>query len=228
MRPVKILYAESDAEHAYLTAYNLRQNNYDVTQCSDGISCLETFRNEPFDVCILDLVLSGMDGTRVSEAMRKTHPAIPVCFLFPTENSRRPKQKNHQSEILVKPFSVDELILKIEMLLLRSKNPVGSGSTMYSIGRLLFNSSSCLLYNGREKIILTPREAELLKFFLDNKERVLKRDQILAALWGHDDYFMGRNLDEFIARLRRILSDEKHVHIEKLNGIGFRYSEKAI
>ena len=228
MRPVKILYAESDAAHAYLTAYNLGQNNYEVTQCSDGVSCLETFRSEPFDVCILDLVLPGMDGTRVSEAMRKTHPAIPVCFLSSTEDARRPKTKILQSDLLIKPFSVDELILKIEMLLARSKNPVGGGSALYSIGRLLFNSSSCLLYNGREKIILTPREAELLKFFLDNKERVLKRDQILTALWGHDDYFMGRSLDEFIGRLRKILSDEKHVHIEKLHGIGFRYSEKTV
>jgi DNA-binding response OmpR family regulator len=228
MRPVKILYAESDADHAYLTGYNLEQNNYDVTQCSDGETCLEAFRNESFDVCIIDLVLPKMDGVQVSTAIRKINPSIPLCFLSANNATwRATKLKARDAAYLVKPFSIDELTLKIEMLLVRAKLLVGAGSAVYMIGKFLFNSNSCLLYNEREKIALTPREAELLKYFLDNKERVLKREQILTALWGHDDYFMGRNLDEFIGRLRRILSEEKHVHIEKLHNIGFRYSEKA-
>ena len=96
--------------------------------------------------------------------------------------------------------------------------------SVYEIGKYQFDTKNFILFNEEEKVGLTQREAELLKLFLDNKNLVLKREQILTALWGTDDYFMGRSLDVFISRLRKILSNEKGISIENLHGIGFRFS----
>lgn len=228
MRPVKILYAEDDVTLAYLTKDNLEQNHYEVTHCYDGHSCLEAFKSETFDICILDIMLPNMDGFELTVAMRKLNPDIPIFFLSSKilKEDKIKGLKLGADDYLVKPFSIEELLLKIEIFLTRSKKNISPERTVYPIGKFLFNTNSYLLYNEREKIGLTQREAELLEYFIDNKERVLKREQILTALWGHDDYFMGRSLDVFISRLRKILSDEKSVQIENLHGIGFRYSEK--
>ena len=126
-------------------------------------------------------------------------------------------------DYLVKPFSIEELLLKIEIFLKRSQKKEKLESAPYQIGKYTFDTKNYLLWNASEKIKLTQRESELLKLFLDNKNVVLKREEILTALWGDDDYFMGRSLDVFISRLRKILANEPGISIENLHGIGFRF-----
>lgn len=224
---VKILYAEDDETLAFLTKDNLEQNSYEVMHCSDGRTCFEVFKKEIFDICILDIMLPKMDGFELTMAMRKLNPDIPILFLSSKilKEDRIKGLKLGADDYLVKPFSIEELLLKIEIFLKRSKKSNIADQTLYKIGKYDFNSNSYSLHHKSEKITLTQRESDLLKFFLDNKNEVLKREQILKALWGTDDYFMGRSLDVFISRLRKILSSEKTISIENLHGIGFRFLE---
>jgi len=127
-------------------------------------------------------------------------------------------------DYLVKPFSIEELLLKIEVFLKRSHKNTIIDKSIYTVGNYQFDSKNYLVFNDVEKISLTQRESDLLKLFLDNKNVVLKREEILKSLWGDDDYFMGRSLDVFISRLRKILAHEKGIAIENLHGIGFKFT----
>jgi DNA-binding response OmpR family regulator len=130
-------------------------------------------------------------------------------------------------DYLVKPFSMEELLLKIEIFLARSKKQA-TAVHHYTVGKFRFDPAEYLLSGETERISLTQRESELLRLFLENRNRVLKREQILTALWGDDSYFMGRSLDVFISRLRKLLANEKGISIENLHGVGFKFTEKQI
>lgn len=226
MKQFKILYTEDDETLAFLTKDNLEQNNYEVIHCCDGKSGLETFKKENFDICILDIMMPKMDGFELASEIRKTDTDVPIIFLSAKtlKEDRIKGLRLGADDYLVKPFSIEELMLKIEIFLKRSNKNNKVEKSVYEIGKYQFDTKNFILFNQNEKIGLTQREAELLKLFLDNKNLVLKREQILTALWGTDDYFMGRSLDVFISRLRKILTNEEGITIENLHGIGFRFS----
>ncbi|SEN85227.1 DNA-binding response regulator, OmpR family, contains REC and winged-helix (wHTH) domain [Flavobacterium sp. CF108] len=226
MKNFKILYTEDDETLAFLTKDNLEQNNYEVVHCTNGKSGLETFKDEDFDICIFDIMMPKMDGFELAEEVRKIDTDVPIIFLSAKtlKEDRIKGLRLGADDYLVKPFSIEELILKIEVFLKRSQKNNKVEKSVYEIGKYQFDTKNFILFNEEEKVGLTQREAELLKLFLDNKNLVLKREQILTALWGTDDYFMGRSLDVFISRLRKILSNEKGISIENLHGIGFRFS----
>jgi len=225
MSKAKILYAEDDETLAFLTKDNLEQNGYDVWHCSDGNSCLETFKNEDFDVCILDIMMPKMDGFELATAIRAINTDVPVIFLSAKtlKEDRIKGLRLGADDYLVKPFSIEELLLKIEIFLKRSQKTITTTNTLFLIGTFQFDSSNFQIFNTDEKISLTQRESELLKFFIEHKNVVLKREQILKSVWGDDDYFMGRSLDVFISRLRKIFSNEEGIAIENLHGIGFKF-----
>ena len=224
MNNIKILYAEDDETLAYLTKDNLEQSGYDIFHFSDGNSCLENFKKENFDICILDIMMPKMDGFELATEIRKLNSNIPIIFLS-AKTLKEDKLRGLRlgaDDYLVKPFSIEELTLKIEIFLKRANNNVFKQENRYSIGKYAFDPDNFLIYSDTEKINLTQRESELLKLFLENKNTVLKREEILKSLWGDDDYFMGRSLDVFISRLRKILANEKKISIENLHGIGFK------
>ncbi|WET01583.1 response regulator transcription factor [Flavobacterium sp. YJ01] len=226
MRNFKILYAEDDETLAFLTKDNLEQNNYEVIHCSDGKSALKIFEEEEFDICIFDIMMPKMDGFELAEAIRKIDVDVPIIFLSAKtlKEDRIKGLRLGADDYLVKPFSIEELLLKIEIFLKRSQKNIPAAKTIYEVGKYQFDTKNFILFNEEEKVGLTQREAELLKLFLDHKNSVLKREQILTSLWGTDDYFMGRSLDVFISRLRKILANEEGISIENLHGIGFRFS----
>ncbi|MEO8535289.1 MAG: response regulator transcription factor [Flavobacterium sp.] len=226
MKHFKILYAEDDETLAFLTKDNLEQNNYDVTHCSNGKLSLEAFKEEDFDICILDIMMPKMDGFELATEIRKIDIDVPIIFLSAKtlKEDRIKGLRLGADDYLVKPFSIEELLLKIEIFLKRSQKNNSVKKAVYEIGKYQFDTQNFILFNETEKISLTQREAELLKLFVDNKNLVLKRQQILTSLWGDDDYFMGRSLDVFISRLRKILVNEKGISIENLHGIGFRFT----
>lgn len=226
MKQFKILYTEDDETLAFLTKDNLEQNNYEVIHCSDGKLGLETFKKENFDICIFDIMMPKMDGFELATEIRKANTDIPIIFLSAKtlKEDRIKGLRLGADDYLVKPFSIEELLLKIEIFLKRSQKSIPSEKSVYEIGKYQFDINNFILFNESEKITLTQREAELLRLFLDNKNSVLKREQILTSLWGTDDYFMGRSLDVFISRLRKILANESGISIENLHGIGFRFS----
>jgi len=226
MKQFKILYTEDDETLAFLTKDNLEQNNYEVIHCCDGKLGLETFKKENFDICILDIMMPKIDGFELASEIRKINIDIPIIFLSAKtlKEDRIKGLRLGADDYLVKPFSIEELLLKIEIFLKRSQKNTPIEKAVYEIGKYQFDINNFILFNENEKISLTQREAELLKLFLDNKNSVLKREQILTSLWGTDDYFMGRSLDVFISRLRKILINEQGISIENLHGIGFRFS----
>ena len=226
MQKYKILYAEDDETIGYLTKDNLDQN-YEVSLCTDGEMAFEKFNSTSFDICILDIMLPKMDGFELAEKIRKANTEIPILFLSAKilKEDRIKGLKIGADDYLTKPFSIEELNLKIEIFLKRSNKKVETVSTIYKLGNYQFDSTNFLIFNSLEKIALTQRESDLLKLFLNNKNSILKREDILKALWGDDDYFMGRSLDVFISRLRKIIANEKGLSIENQHGIGFRFVE---
>ncbi|PBQ31231.1 DNA-binding response regulator [Sphingobacteriaceae bacterium] len=228
MTPIKILYAEDDETLAYLTKDNLEQSQYQVTHCTDGVSCYEVFKQEKFDLCIFDIMLPKMDGFELTTEIRKINPDVPILFLSSKilKEDRIKGLRLGADDYLVKPFSIEELLLKMEIFLTRSKKTGGPDKSFYPVGSYQFNALNYSLNRENDKVSLTQREAQLLKLFLDNPDTVLKREEILKKLWGNDDYFLGRSLDVFISRLRKILAKDKAISIENLHGIGFRFSDK--
>lgn len=224
----KILYAEDDETLAFLTKDNLEQQGFEVVHCADGSLCLDQFKQQRFDLCILDIMLPKMDGFDLAAAIRKADADVPIIFLSAKtlKEDRLKGLRLGADDYLVKPFSIEELILKIEIFLKRSAKKVPE-KKCYTVGRFQFDSENLTISTGSEKITLTQRESELLKLFIDNKNRVLKREEILKSLWGDDDYFMGRSLDVFISRLRKILANEKGIAIENQHGVGFRFTMEA-
>lgn len=225
MTKYKILYAEDDETLAFLTKDNL-ESHYEVTHCTDGEQCLNTFKSEHFDLCILDIMMPKMDGFELAEKIRQLNSDIPILFLSAKtlKEDRIKGLRLGADDYLVKPFSIEELLLKIEIFLKRSQKYTPVEKVIYTVGKYQFDHKNYLVFTDSEKISLTQREAELLKLFLDNKNVVMKREEILKSLWGNDDYFMGRSLDVFISRLRKILANEKGITIENLHGIGFKFN----
>jgi DNA-binding response OmpR family regulator len=173
-------------------------------------------------------MLPKKDGFELATEIRKRNSDIPIIFLSAKtlKEDRLKGLRLGADDYLVKPFSIEELVLKIEIFLKRSQKQISAPKTIYTVGKYHFDSQNFIVYSDAEKISLTQRESDLLRFFLDHKNVVLKREEILKSLWGDDDYFMGRSLDVFISRLRKILADEDEISIENLHGIGFRFNVK--
>jgi DNA-binding response OmpR family regulator len=224
MKKYKILYAEDDETLAFLTKDNLLQQGYDLDHFANGRLCLDAFAKTKYDICILDIMLPGLDGFDIATAIRNADHEIPIIFLS-AKTLKEDKLKGLRigaDDYLVKPFSMEELVLKIEMFISRSKKSTHGTKSVYTIGTFQFDPANFLLLHQNKQIELTQKEAALLQYFIDHKNKVLKREQILTAIWGQDDYFFGRSLDVFISRLRKIFAADNSVKIETLHGIGFK------
>lgn len=226
MEKSKILYAEDDETIAFLIQDSL-ENFYEIKRFSNGKSALEAFHNEQFNICLLDIMMPEMNGFDLAEKIREKNSEVPIIFTSAKalKEDRIKGLKIGADDYLVKPFSIEELILKIEVFLKRSKKTETLPQN-FTVGKYSFDPKNYTLNDGSNTVTLTQRESELLFFFIRNKNTVLKRQDILKAIWGDDDYFMGRSLDVFISRLRKVLADEEHLTIENIHGIGFRFSEK--
>jgi DNA-binding response OmpR family regulator len=224
----KILYVEDDETLAYLTKDSLEMNNYIVSHFADGETAIENFAAEAYDICVLDIMVPKKDGFEIAKVIRQQNNEIPIIFLSAKtlKEDRIMGLKIGADDYLVKPFSIEELILKLEIFLRRSKKNTIE-SKIYTVGKYTFDAINYEVSLENEKTTLTLREADLLKLFIQQPNKVLKREEILKSLWGTDDYFMGRSLDVFISRLRKILAKDTNIVIENLHGIGFRFSDKS-
>lgn len=226
MEKSKILYAEDDQTIAFLIQDSL-ENYYEINHYSDGKSALNAFNMESFDICLLDIMMPELNGFELAQQIRDKNSEIPIIFLSAKalKEDRIKGLKIGADDYLVKPFSIEELILKIEVFLKRSKKTDNS-QTQYKVGKYNFDPKNYTLTDNQNTTTLTQRESELLLYFIRNKNTVLKRQDILKVVWGDDDYFMGRSLDVFISRLRKVFANQENIVIENLHGIGFRFSEK--
>lgn len=223
----KILYVEDDETLAFVTRDNLELNNFEVIHFASGEKVMNDFIAQQYDICVLDIMVPQKDGFELAAAIRKINNEIPIIFLSAKtlKEDRIKGLKTGADDYLVKPFSIEELVLKIDIFLRRSKK-THSVQQFFETGQFTFDAFNYELSLGDEKTTLTQREADLLKLFIRHPNQVLKREDILKTIWGDDDYFMGRSLDVFISRLRKILAKDKSIQIENLHSIGFKYSER--
>jgi DNA-binding response OmpR family regulator len=223
MKNTSILYVEDDPNLAFITRYNLESRGYTVLHCEGGNQALGMFLKGNVHLCILDVMLPEMDGFTLASRIRMHDKEVPIIFLT-VKSLLEDKITGLQTgadDYLTKPFHMEELILKIEVFLRRSAVKQVK-NTPFSIGDFYFDFDNLLLKNGAEECQLTLKEAELLRFLILNKNKVIKREEILSAIWGNDDYFLGRSLDVFISRLRKYLSREDRIKIENIHSVGFR------
>lgn len=219
----RILYVEDDETLSFVTKDNLELHGYEVDHYMDGESAVDAFYAGHYDLCILDVMLPKMDGFSIAEKIRASDPNVPILFL--TAKSMKEDRihglKIGADDYITKPFSIEELILKIEVFLRRKFVSV-SLNDIYKVGNFQFDYRNLTLSLSDDKRNLTQKEADLLKMLLDHKNNVVKRGVILEKLWGEDDYFLGRSMDVFISRLRKYLSGDPKIKLDNIHGVGFK------
>lgn len=228
---VKLLLVEDDDALRFIVKDNLKQNNYLVDVAENGQEAIELFKKNSYHLIILDVMLPKIDGFKVAEHIRKTNQDIPIIFL--TARSMTEDKITGLTiggdDYIPKPFSMEELLLKIKIFLKRSNNIAGGKpetSKSKNIGRFIFIPDELTLSLDGEPRKLTIKEMELIKYFAQNTNKVLNRNDILERVWGSNDYFLGRSLDVFISRLRKYFKPDPNIKIVNLHGIGFRFSVK--
>ena len=224
MEGSKILYVEDDEALSFVTKDNLELQGFVVSHFSDGKNALDAFREDNFDLCILDVMLPEIDGFTIAKEIRARDNSIPIIFL--TAKSLK-EDKIHglrlgADDYITKPYSIEELILKIKVFLRRKNVLHGVQVDTFRMGHYMFDSKNLRLSIGENSRDLTHRESELLKLMVQNKNEVVKRSTILEKIWGEDDYFLGRSLDVFISRLRKYLKEDPALKIENIHSVGFR------
>lgn len=224
----KILLVEDDDALRFIVKDNLEQRNYQVSVAENGEVALNLFKEQKFDLILLDVMLPKIDGFQVAQKIRKTDEQTPIIFL--TARSMTEDKITGLTiggdDYIPKPFSMEELLLKIKIFLKRSQSqPVSrENSKQFTIGKYLFQPDDLTLSLNSEIRTLTMKEAELIRFFAENANKVLSRYEILEKVWGSNDYFLGRSLDVFISRLRKYFNEDPGIRITNLHGIGFRFS----
>ena len=218
MTPARILFVEDDVNLGFVIRDTLETVPFDVVHCTNGADAWAAFQARPFDVCLLDIMLPQSNGFALARQIRAVNQHVPILFLSALANKddRLQGLRLGADDYLTKPFSIEELILKINVFLRRTNvtQPIPLPTT------LLNQQNLTLSINGHTQV-LTNREADVLAYLLDRPNMLVRRDELLRAVWGDDDYFMGRSLDVFISRLRKRLVQDPTIRIDNVHGVGF-------
>lgn len=225
----KILLVEDDPNLSAVLCDYLEMIGYSTTLAADGDEGLIAYNKGQFDLCILDVMLPRKDGFSLAADIRKINEQIPIVFLtaLNQNDDRISGFRAGCDDYITKPFSSEELALRIEAILKRCMNRgMRPQNSIINIGKYSFDSTNLLLtLNGSEQK-LTPKEASLLKLLCSYRNNLLPRDTALKEIWGDSDYFIGRSMDVFIARLRKYLSHDPDVVIQNVHGSGFKLEVK--
>ena len=228
----KILLVEDDQTLNFIVKDNLEQNGFKVISAYDGESAIKVFKSEKFALCLLDVMLPKKDGFTLAKEIRELDDHVPIIFLTARSmtEDRIAGLTLGGDDYITKPFSMEELLLKIRIFLKRTLQPQSSSTDKinYKVGKFNFYFDSLILESDEDRKTLTYKEAELLRYFCDNPNKVLSRSDILIQVWGSDDYYLGRSLDVFISRLRKYLISDDSIKILNLHGIGFRFNASTI
>lgn len=233
----KILFVEDEIDLGNVVKQYLQLMNFEVDLKTTAEEALETFKQRPayYDLLITDIQLPGMDGFEFAGEVKKADESIPFLFLT-ARNEKKDRiagLKLGADDYINKPFDIDELVLRVTNIIRRNSKTTPAeageerGSTL-KIGDIIFRKDvfKISVGNSGKSISLTVREANLLEYMYQNKNAVIRREDILIQLWGENDYFLGRSLDVFISRLRKLLAESKKVKIENVYGVGFIFSVK--
>lgn len=220
----RILLVEDDVNLSTVLADYFELLGYETIMASDGEEGLHIFLQRNFDLCILDVMMPRKDGFTLAREIKEKDKAIPIIFLTAKglEEDRIQGFRSGCDDYIIKPFSSQELSLRIKALLKRCylRNDE-SKFQIYFIGRYIFDTQKHILSIEDKKLKLTHKEAELLQILCENKNNLVTRETALRKVWGHNDYFLGRSMDVFIARLRKYLKDDSNVCINTVHGQGF-------
>ena len=222
----RVLLVEDDPNLGNLLLEYLQAKEYDTTLATNGKEGLTQFKNNVFDVCIFDVMMPVMDGFTLAREVRKLDTETPIVFL----TAKSMKEDTIEGfnaggdDYLTKPFSMEELLLRLKAILRRTKNQTltNSDQNNFEVGEYKFDFNLQKLEVGRKAQKLTTREAELLKLLCINVNDVLDRTFALKSIWHDDNYFNGRSMDVYIAKLRKYLREDPNLEIVNVHGKGFK------
>lgn len=221
---MKVLIAEDDRDFGNILQQYISISGFDVTLGRDGLEAWELFGQDKPDICVFDVMMPEMDGFTLAEKVKAAAPDMPVIFL--TAKSLKEDivrgLKIGADDYITKPFDPEVLILRINNILKRAYSNTNDD---YKISNTTLKFNSLELISGPNKEKLTLKEAQLLKYLIINKNKVLAREDILTEIWGEDDYFLGRSMDVFISRLRKYISEDTSIDIRTVRGTGFILEE---
>lgn len=224
-----ILLVEDDESMGFLLKDSLENYNYRVTHYSDGKSALSEFQSRTFDLCLLDVMMPNMDGFTLASEIRKNDLDTPIIFLTAKamKEDRIKGFKIGADDYVTKPFSIEELTLRIKAVLKRGKVSQVTNQII-SFSKYTLDLENIILNIGKKQIQLTRKEADILALFASNKNTLLKREFILKSVWEDDSYFIGRSLDVFISKLRKHFKTDSNISITNIHGAGYKFevSEK--
>lgn len=221
-----ILLVEDDQNLGFVVQDALKRKGYTVHLVRDGKEGLKKFNEQHYDLCLLDVMLPGKDGFGLAEDIRLVNPVVPIVFLTAKSQTddRIAGFKAGGDDYLTKPFSHEELLLRIEAILRRTmgKGDDARSRERFEVGDYTFDHRNLILSHPTEERKLTKKEADVLRLLCLHADQVLPRELVLNMVWGDDTYFLGRSLDVFISRLRKYLKLDPKVQIVNVHGVGFK------
>lgn len=226
MDNLKVLIVEDDPNLGQILSEYLGIKGVDATLCKDGEEGFSSYKTGVFDLCILDVMMPKKDGFTLAKEIRNKDKTIPIIFL--TAKSMKEDTINGlkigADDYMTKPFSMEELLLRIRAVMRRVGNgkPFDPKSSVFQIGKFEFNADKQQLISEGEIKKLTTKESELLKMLVINKNKTLQRNIALKNVWGDDSYFNARSMDVYITKIRKLLKEDESLRIITVHGEGFK------
>lgn len=224
-RKIRILLVEDDTNLGFLLVDFLESNGFNVKLYRDGESGYESFKNSQYDFCILDVMLPKLDGFQLAQNIKKINPEIPMIMLT-AKSMDEDKIRGFNigvDDYVTKPFNEVELVCRIKAILsraLKAEIAKGPECECYTIGQYQFTWKKQTLDIQNKQRRLTKTESDILRVLCNSMNDVVSRTELMEAVWGEDDYFVGRSLDVFISKIRKHLSDDSNVKIETIPKVG--------
>ena len=221
---LKILLCEDDENLGMLLREYLQAKGYQATLCPDGEVGYREFLKNKFDICVLDVMMPKKDGFSLAQDIRQINSQVPIIFL----TARVQKEDvlegfdKGADDYITKPFSMEELVKRVEAILRRVRGKKNKESTRYKIGRYTFDTQKQLLTIADKQTKLTTKENELLALLCSHANEILKRNDALRTIWIDDNYFNARSMDVYITKLRKHLKDDDQVEIINIHGQGYK------
>ena len=224
MKKTRVLYVEDEIFLAKIVSETLQGRGYEVMLETDGAKALDQFLATKPDVCILDIMLPHKDGFVIADEIRVKDNTVPIIFLSAKSQTSDVINgfKMGANDYIRKPFSIEELIIRIENVLKQKTQTLGEQDEV-TIGQYLFNSKRQTLNHPIEARKISYRESELLRLLYENRDNIVERSEILNLLWGSDSFFNSRNLDVYITKLRSYLKLDPAIEIITIKGVGYRF-----
>lgn len=221
-----ILLAEDDLNLGVLLLDYLETEGFYIKLCKDGEMAWQAFQNHTFDACLLDVMMPKLDGFSLAKKIREINAQIPILFIT-AKSLKEDKLKGYgigADDYITKPFDEEELLWKLKALMRRTPKRGENKFEIIQIGKYTFdyNKQSLTIHGDIRRI--TEKETEILLYLCEHKNKLIKREEILTALWGKNDYFFGRSLDVFITKFRKYLNQDPAVSIENVFGVGFIFN----